>query len=234
MGSLSWQRDPLKSVWGVGEQLVRANTLEAKLPAALHWRGSTQRGISSPPGPPTSPLPSRNGGAPNPLPSHGSSIPGGTQGVRGLHAARAPPARSRGCPVGGFRVNRPHRSPGGTGRAGWGRLWVSGLLTTRIFRGGLTQPSSSFPPRPCSSSSRGFPSSTSPSQGSGTYIYPAGFRPQSLWLDFWGVVFKVRSCSEGWADCLGLGVLGGTEPLPCRELQVEAGCTGQGVNSGAE
>lgn len=75
---------PPKSVRGVGEQLVRANTLEAKLPAALDLERQRSKRHFLPPAPPASPLPSRDGGAPNPLPSHVSSTPGGYPGREGV------------------------------------------------------------------------------------------------------------------------------------------------------
>lgn len=145
-GTFSRQRGPPKSVRWVGKQLFKANTLEVALSKAsckhFTWRGSTRRGISSPPTPPPQlPLQSRNGGAQHPPPTttlHGASLSGGdTLGMRGLQRHPEPlPA----CSWGGWcwgvaGLSLPHcLSRGdGKGRMGpGGPLWVSGLSSCRV------------------------------------------------------------------------------------------------------
>lgn len=132
---------PKTSCGQLGSSCLKQTHPQQSFLRALHSRGSAGRGISA-----------GKGGAPHPAP------PACTQHLRGgggypcnegVSTPPSAPTTALRC-----RVNPPHRSHGmdGKGRMGPGSvLWVLGLslllclLTNRIPRGELTQPSPSSP-----------------------------------------------------------------------------------------
>lgn len=82
------------------------------------------------------------------------------------------------------------------------------LLTNRIPRGELTQPSPSSPQQ-----QPGVSQVHIPFPGKWDLYISRRIQATIIMVGFGGV-FKVRGCSYGWAGCLGLGVLGARSPCP--------------------